>query len=83
MISDKTGKSIVFDKTKDKFAVYDNLVGVLTDNPTFNWNLINVNEYMNIVLNQPKETKWSNEELKPLSFDTKIKNELKLDKLPN
>ena len=60
MISDKTGKSIVVEKTKDKFAVYDNPVGVLTNNPTFDWHLTNLNEYMNIAPNQPKETKWSN-----------------------
>ena len=44
MIVDKTGKSIVVEKTKDKFAVYDNPVGVMTNNPTFYWNLTNLNE---------------------------------------
>lgn len=68
MLSDKTGKSIVVEKTKDKFSVYDNPVGVLTNNPTFDWHLTNLNEYMNIAPNQPKETKWSNQELKPLGI---------------
>lgn len=66
MIADKTGKSIVVEKTKNKFAVYDNTVGVLTNNPTFDWHLTNLNEYIKIKPNQPKETKWSNQELKAL-----------------
>ena len=43
MISDKTGKSIVVEKTKNKFAFYDNTVGVMTNNPTFDWHLTNLN----------------------------------------
>ena len=66
MIADKTGKSIVVEKTKSKFAVYDNTVGVLTNNPTFDWHLTNLNEYIKIKPNQPKETNWSNQELKAL-----------------
>lgn len=66
MIADKTGKSIVVEKTKNKFAVYDNTVGVMTNNPTFDWHLTNLNEYIKIKPNQPKETNWSNQELKAL-----------------
>ena len=66
MIADKTGKSIVVEKTKNKFAVYDNTVGVMTNNPTFDWHLTNLNEDIKIKPNQPKETNWSNQELKAL-----------------
>ncbi|WP_286149692.1 choloylglycine hydrolase [Romboutsia ilealis] len=66
MIVDKTGKSIVVEKTKDKFAVYDNPVGVMTNNPTFDWHLTNLNEYMNIAPNHPENVKWSDKELTPL-----------------
>ena len=66
MIADKTGKSIVVEKTKDKFAVYDNTVGVLTNNPTFDWHLTNLNEYMHITPTQPQNIKWTDKELKPL-----------------
>ncbi len=68
MISDKSGKSIVVEKTKDKFAFYDNTVGVLTNNPTFDWHITNLNEYMFITPNNPKDTEWSNQELTPLGI---------------
>ena len=68
MVSDKSGKSIVIEKTKEKFAFYDNTVGVMTNNPTFDWHLTNLNEYMFITPNNPKDTEWSNQELTPLGI---------------
>ncbi|WP_294187206.1 choloylglycine hydrolase [uncultured Clostridium sp.] len=68
MVSDKSGKSIVIEKTKEKFAFYDNTVGVMTNNPTFDWHLTNLNEYMFITPNNPKNTEWSNQELTPLGI---------------
>ena len=68
MISDKTGKSIVVEKTKNKFSFYDNTVGVLTNNPTFDWHLTNLNEYINLTPNYPEDTIWSNQKLKPLGI---------------
>lgn len=68
MIADKTGKSIVVEKTKEKITVHDNPVGVMTNNPTFDWHLTNLNEYMHLTPNQPKATMWSNQELRPLGI---------------
>ena len=68
MVSDKSGKSIVIEKTNEKFAFYDNTVGVMTNNPTFDWHLTNLNEYMFITPNNPKNTEWSNQELAPLGI---------------
>ena len=64
MITDKTGQSIVVEKTKDKLAVYDNPVGVMTNQPTFDWHLMNLNGYLYITPHQPKETRWSDQVLK-------------------
>lgn len=66
IVSDKNGKSIVIEKTKDGLKAYINPIGVLTNSPTFDWHLINLNEYMNITPIQPKPVKWVDEELKPL-----------------
>lgn len=68
MIVDKSGKSIVVEKTKEKLAVHDNPIGVMTNNPTFDWHLTNLNEYMYLHPNQPKDTMWHNKELKPLGI---------------
>lgn len=66
MISDKSGKSIVVEKTKKGITVHDNPVGVMTNNPTFDWHLTNLNEYINITPNYPKETNWSDQKLEAL-----------------
>lgn len=66
IITDKSGKSIVVEKTKEKFAIYENKVGVLTNNPTFDWHITNLNEYINITNDDTKETIWSDLKLKPL-----------------
>lgn len=68
MIKDKTGKAIVVEKTKEKLAVHDNPVGVMTNNPTFDWHLTNLNEYMKLAPEQPQKTNWSDKELEPLGI---------------
>ncbi len=64
--ADKNGKSIVIEKTKERFAVYENPIGVLTNSPTFDWHLTNLNEYIKTTPIQPESTKWGEKELKPL-----------------
>ncbi|MGG7163399.1 choloylglycine hydrolase [Clostridium ihumii] len=68
MIVDKNGKSIVVEKTKNSFSIHDNTVGVMTNNPTFDWHLTNLNEYLYLTPDYPKETTWSNQELKALGI---------------
>ncbi|WP_300261440.1 choloylglycine hydrolase [Clostridium sp.] len=52
MISDSEGKSIVVEQTKEKLNVFDNNVGVLTNSPTFDWQLENLNQYVGLRYNQ-------------------------------
>ena len=66
IVADKNGKSIVVEKTKEKFSVYENPVGVLTNSPTFAWHLTNLNEYIKATPIQPSNTKWGDKELRPL-----------------
>ncbi len=56
MISDISGHSIVVESTIDGLKVYDNKVGVLTNNPPFNYQLFNLNNYMKISANDPLNT---------------------------
>ena len=62
-ISDKTGKSLVVEKTCEKLNVYDNPVGILTNSPGFDWHMINLNEYIGLKPEQPEDVKWSNADL--------------------
>lgn len=50
MISDKD-KSIVLEQTKEGLKIYDNPVGVLTNNPPFIYHLTNLNNYLNLTPN--------------------------------
>lgn len=47
MISDSK-ESIVVEPVKDKVAIYDNPIGVLTNNPTFDKQLFNLNNYRHL-----------------------------------
>lgn len=66
MISDKSGHSIVVEKTAESFKVMENRVGVLTNAPTFEWHVTNLTQYIGLKPTQPSETKWGEEDLKPL-----------------
>ena len=47
MFSDKN-ESIVVEQTKDGLKVYNNPYNVMTNNPTFDYHLMNINNYLNL-----------------------------------
>ena len=47
MISDKE-ECIVLEQTKAGLKIYDNPIGVLTNNPSFDYHLMNINNYINL-----------------------------------
>ena len=55
IISDK-GRSITLESVKAGIKVYDNFVGVLTNNPTFDYQLFNLNNYMSLTNDAPQNT---------------------------
>ena len=52
MISDRD-ESIVVESVKEGLKVYDNPVGVMTNNPTFDFHLLNLANYMSLSRNDP------------------------------
>ncbi len=52
MIADKES-SITVESVKDGLKVYDNPVGVLTNNPTFDIQMFSLNNYMNLSIEPP------------------------------
>ena len=50
-------RTIALEAVKDGIKIYDNPVGVLTNNPTFDYHLFNLNNYMTITKGQP-ENAW-------------------------
>ncbi|MBV8555527.1 MAG: choloylglycine hydrolase family protein [Planctomycetaceae bacterium] len=47
-VHDASGRSIVLEFTKEGPKVYDNLPGVLTNAPTFDWHMINIRNFVNL-----------------------------------
>lgn len=52
IISDKN-ESIVVEPLREGIKVYDNPVGVLTNNPTFDFHLTNLSNYINLTAKEP------------------------------
>ena len=67
IVSDASGECMVIEKTKDSFRAYNNKVGVLTNSPTFDWHLINLNRYINLSDKQSDDVSWGNQCLVPFS----------------
>lgn len=55
IISDKN-KSITVECVKDGMKIYENPVGVLTNNPPFEMQIFNLNNYMQLTREDPKDT---------------------------
>lgn len=53
IISDKEA-SITVESVKDGLKVYDNNIGLLTNNPPFNYQMFNLNNYMDLSVNPPE-----------------------------
>ncbi len=48
IVHDATGKSIVIEPINGTLQEYDNPLGALTNSPTFDWHLTNLNNYVNL-----------------------------------
>ena len=66
MISDRDG-SIVVEQVKEGLKVYDDPVGVMTNNPTFDYHLTNLANYMHVSRADPANNLSADLELAPYS----------------
>lgn len=62
IVSDKE-RSITLESLKDGIKVYDNPVGVLTNNPTFDYHMFNLNNYMTLTNCVPQNTFFERNDL--------------------
>lgn len=66
-VTDKSGKSIIIEYSKNGLQIFDNKVNTITNNPSYDWHLTNLRNYINltpdnvsgIVLNGEKYTALS------------------------
>lgn len=66
IISDRE-QSITLEVTKEGLKIYDNSVGVLTNNPTFDMQMFNLNNYMHLSSEIPTNSFSKKLQLKPYS----------------
>lgn len=66
IVHDATGKSIVIEYVKGMLHVYDNKLGVITNSPTFDWHMTNLNNYVRISARNADTIQLQNLRLTPL-----------------
>ena len=66
LLADKH-ESIVFEPVADGLRIYDNPVGILTNNPTFDFHLHNLCQYRNLTREEPESRFSPGFSLKPFS----------------
>jgi choloylglycine hydrolase len=57
-IHDATGKSLVIEYVGGEMHVFDNVVGVLTNSPTYDWHIRNLANYVNLTAVNPPPVKF-------------------------
>ncbi|VEJ08658.1 linear amide C-N hydrolase [Actinobacillus delphinicola] len=63
-IADKTGANVVLEITnKGQIHFYDNKVGVLTNSPDYDWQIKNLNNYINLYAGNAPDYKQDNQQL--------------------
>ncbi|MBW6410535.1 choloylglycine hydrolase [Clostridium weizhouense] len=67
IVSDKTGKSIVIERTKNGIEVFNNPIGVMTNSPDFQWHLTNLRQYIGLRAKQFSPVTWSDIDLSAFS----------------
>ena len=63
--TDRSGKCIVIEQTKNGLEVIDNPIGVMANSPDFHWHMTNLRNYMDISTTQEKQVNWGNVSLTP------------------
>ncbi len=47
-VTDASGQSLIIEYVSGKLHVYDNKIGVMTNSPTYDWHLTNLNNYVHL-----------------------------------
>ncbi|XXK22024.1 choloylglycine hydrolase family protein [Arenicellales bacterium nBUS_48] len=69
-VSDRSGESIVVEWRQDGLHIYDNTVNVVTNNPTYDWLLTNLNNYVGLTTNNREAQTVGRQTLEPFGQGT-------------
>ena len=70
IFTDLTGQSIVVEYMEDGMHVHDNPVGVLTNDPTFDWHLTNLKHYATLTSQSPQTVMMGDLSVTPFGSGT-------------
>ncbi len=65
IVADKYDDCIVIEPTAEGIKIYDNQLGIMSNNPTFDWHLQNLAFYQNLGVSQKEESNWNGLEIAP------------------
>lgn len=63
-VADTTGRQVVIEIVDAKVSVYENHLGVLTNSPGFEWQLINLNNYVNLLPGSAEAKSWGSQQVR-------------------
>ena len=66
-VTDKSGKSIVIEYSKDGLNIFDNTVHVITNNPSYDWHTMNLRNYVNLTPDNVNGISLNGQNYTPLS----------------
>jgi choloylglycine hydrolase len=69
-VTDSSGESIVIEITKDGLEIFNNSVNVVTNNPSYDWHLTNLNNYVGLTDKNRGEQRLGGEMLHSLGQGT-------------
>lgn len=69
-VTDATGRSVVIEYTKKGLQVFENTVNVICNNPTYDWHLTNLRNYVNLTPNNSEGFSLNNNEYTALGEGT-------------
>ena len=67
-VGDKNGNQIVIEIEKGVVHIYDNVIGVLTNAPNYQWHITNLNNYVNLTSQNSKRHPMGSIEVFPFSY---------------
>lgn len=67
MVTEASGKSIVIEYLNGKLKIYPNPLGVITNNPTYDWQMTNLRNYLKLSIEPAPNRKIAGVEFTPLS----------------
>ena len=69
-VTDATGRSVVIEYTKDGLQIHENTVNAVCNNPSYDWHLTNLKNYVNLTPNNRQGVNVNNEKIKGMGQGT-------------